>query len=104
MNGYVASGNMYGNTRVFSNPFAGMQTKPFKTSVNKLYDFMLQKCLNGTKEYDDTDDWDSLDFAMLRHMQEEIDETNPLCVFKEDDAYYFNDSKGIRRIDKYESN
>ena len=104
MSEYVANGNMYGRSYTFSNPYANLHTEPFKTSVNELYSFMLQRCLDRTKEYDDTDDWDSLDFAMLRHMQREIDETNPLRIVLSDGTYYFNDSKEIRRIDKYESN
>lgn len=101
MSRYVANGNMYGCSKVFSNPFRDMETKPFKTSVNELYNFMLRRCLDRTKEYDDADV--SLDFALLRHMQREMKEDNPLSVILSDDAYYFIDSKGIRRIDKYES-
>jgi hypothetical protein len=101
---YVASSNMYGRARVFSNPFSNMPAEPFKTSVNELYSFMLQKCLNRTREYEYIDDWDSLDLAMLKHMQREIHETNPLSVILDNDAYYFSDSKVMRRIDKYESN
>lgn len=101
MGRYVANGNMYGCSNTFSNPFRGMETKPFKTSINELYNFMLRRCLNRYKKYSDADT--SLEFAMLRHMQEEIDEANPLSVILSDDAYYFNDSKGMRRIDKYES-
>lgn len=105
MSSYIANGTMYGCSNTFSNPFRGIETKPFKTSVNKLYDFMLQRCLDRTKEYkdyDDTDDWDSLDFTILRHMQREMHEDNPLSVILSDNSYYFNDVKGIRRIDKYE--
>ena len=104
MNGYIANGNMYGRSYTFSSPFSNMHTEPFKASVNELYNFMLQRCLDRIKEYGDTDDWDSLDFAMLRHMQRELHEDNPLSIILDNDAYYFNDSKGIRRIDKYESN
>lgn len=104
MGEYVANSNMYGRSYTFSNPFGNMHTEPFKTSVNELYSYMLQRCLDRTKEYDDTDDWDSLDFAMLRHMQRELDATNPLSIILSNDAYYFSDSKMIRRIDKYESN
>lgn len=103
MNGYVVNGNMYGCSYTFSNPYSNIHTEPFKTSVNELYSFMLQRCLNRTREYENIDDWDSLDLAMLRHMQREIHETNPLSVDLRDDTYYFSDSKVIRRIDKYES-
>lgn len=102
MSGYVASGNMYGNARVFSSPFSNIHTEPFKTSVNELYNYMLRRCLRRTKEYDNANT--PLDFAMLRLLQEEIEETNPLSVVLDNDSYYFTDSKGIRRIDKYESN
>lgn len=101
---YIANGNMYGRARVFSNPYSNIHTEPFKTSVNELYNFMLQRCLNRTKEYEYIDDWDSLDLAMLKHMQREIQETNPLSVVLCDDTYYFSDSKVMRRIDKYEGN
>lgn len=104
MSEYVASGNMYGRSYTFSNPYSNIHTEPFKTSVNELYSFMLQRCLNRTREYENIDDWDSLDLAMLRHMQREIHETNPLSVVLCDDTYYFSDSKVMRRIDKYESN
>lgn len=102
MSEYTANGNMYGCSNTFSNPFRGMGTKPFKTSVNELYDFMLRRCLNRYKEYEDADA--SIEFAVLRHMQEQLDEANPLSVILSNDAYYFSDSSVIRRIDKYESN
>lgn len=102
MSEYVVSGNMYGRSYTFSNPFGNMHTEPFKTSVNELYSYMLQRCLNRTKEYDDADT--SIDFAVLRLMQKELDATNPLSIILSNDAYYFSDSKMIRRIDKYESN
>lgn len=84
---YVANGNMYGRAKVFSSPFSNMHTEPFKTSVNELYNYMLRRCLN---------------FAVLRRMQQQA--INPLSVASENDAYYFSDAKGIRRINKYESN
>lgn len=103
MSEYTANGNMYGCSYVFANPYSNLHTEPFKTSVNELYSFMLKRCLDRTKEYDDTDDWDSLDFAMLRHIQREIHGDNPLSVIFSNNAYYFSDSDVIRRIDKYES-
>lgn len=102
MSEYVANGNMYGRSYTFSSPFSNIHTEPFKTSVNELYNFMLKRCLNKTKEYDTANT--SLDFTMVRLLQEEIEATNPLSVILDDDAYYFSDSKEIRRIDKYESN
>lgn len=96
---YVANGNMYGSSRVYSSPF--FKTEPFRTSVNDLYYFMLRRCLNRYKNYEDANA--SLELAVLSHMQEQVNEANPLGVFKENDAYYFGDSKVIRRIDKYES-
>ena len=100
---YIASGNMYGRARVFSNPFSNMPTEPFKTSVNELYNYMLRRCLKRFKEYEDPNT--SINFAVLRLMQKEMDETNPLSIILDDnDAYYFSDSKETWRIDKYESN
>ena len=101
MNGYIANGNMYGRSYTFSSPFSNMHTEPFKTSVNELYNYMLRRCLNRTKGYDEAST--SLEFALLRQIQEGLQSTNPLSIIKEDNAYYFNDSKEIRRIDKYES-
>lgn len=102
MSEYVANGNMYDAVRCYSNPFGSMGTKPFKTSINELYNYMLQRCLRRTKEYDDANT--SIEFSVLRHMQKEMHEYNPLSVILSDDAYYFPDSEIIRRIDKYESN
>lgn len=101
MSRYIANGNMYGCSNTFSNPYRGMKTIPFKTSVNELYNYMLRRCLNRYKEYKNADA--SIEFAVLRHMQEQIDAANPLFVILSDNVYYFNDSKGIRSIDKYES-
>ena len=101
MSEYVANGNMYGRSYTFSNPYSNIHTEPFRTSVNDLYYCMLQKCLNKHKEYEDADV--SFDYALLKHMRRELHETNPLSVVLCNDAYYFNDSKVIRRIDKYES-
>lgn len=97
---YTANGNMYGGTRVFSGFYSNMHTEPFKTSVNELYNYMLRRCLNKFKEYEDPSV--SIEFAVLRHMQQQA--INPLSVASENDAYYFTDAKGLRRIDKYESN
>ena len=101
MDGYVASGNMYGCSYAFSSPFSNIHTEPFKTSVNELYNFMLRRCLRRTKEFDNANT--PLDLTMIRLLQEEIEATNPLSVVLDNDAYYFTDKKGIRRIDKYES-
>lgn len=101
MSRYIANGNMYGCSNTFSNPYRGMKTIPFKTSVNELYNFMLRRCLNRLKEYEDTNV--SIEFDVLGHMQKELDAANPLSVILSDNVYYFNDSKGIRSIDKYES-
>lgn len=101
MSEYTANGNMYGCSYIFANPYSNLHTEPFRTSVKELYSFMLKRCLDRTKEYDDTDT--SIDFAVLRLMQKELDATNPLSVILSNDAYYFSDSEMIRRIDKYES-
>ena len=101
MGKYIADGTMYGCSYTFSNPCSNMHTEPFKTSVNELYNYMLQRCLNRFKEYEDPNI--SIEFAVLRHMQEQMDEANPLSVILSDNNYYFSDSEIIRRIDKYES-
>ena len=102
MNGYIANGNMYGRSYTFSNPYSNLHTEPFKTSVNELYSFMLKRCLDRFKEYEDPNV--SIEFTVLRRMQEQIDEKNPLSVVLCDDTYYFHDSGVIRSIDKYEGN
>jgi hypothetical protein len=101
MDGYVANGNMYGSSRAYSSPFSNMHTEPFKTAVNELYDFMLQR-LSTIKEYEDTNA--PIEFTLLRHMQREMHAYNPLSVILDNDAYYFSAAGIIRRIDKYESN
>jgi hypothetical protein len=97
---YTANGNMYGGTHVFSSFYSNMHTEPFKTSVNELYNYMLRRCLNRFKEYEDPNV--SIEFVVLRHMQQQA--INPLSVVLDNDAYYFSDAKELRRIDKYESN
>lgn len=101
MSEYTANGNMYGCSYIFANPYSNLNTEPFKTSISELYNFMLRRCLNRYKEYEDPDT--SIEFAVLRHMQEQMDEANPLSVILSGDAYYFGDSSVIRRVDKYES-
>ena len=102
MGKYIADGTMYGCSYTFSNPYSNLHTEPFRTSVKELYSFMLKRCLDRTKEYDDTDV--SLEFALLRCMKKELHEDNPLAVILSNDTYYFNDEKLIRSISKYESN
>ena len=61
-------------------------------------------CMDVAIHYKTHDYGVSLEFAMLEHMAKEIHEDNPLSVVLDNDTYYFNDSKVMRRIDKYESN
>ena len=98
-NDYVANGNMYGCSRTYSNPFT--DTKPFKASINRLYSFMLQRCLDVTREFDDVGI--SLEFDLLRLIKKEIHADNPLSIILNNDTYYFSDTKVIWRIDKYET-
>ena len=80
-NDYVANGNMYGCSRTYSNPFT--DTKPFKASINRLYSFMLQRCLDVTREFDDVGI--SLEFDLLKLIQKEIHE-NTTDAFKAQDS------------------
>lgn len=99
-NEYVTNGNMYGASKYYSNPLSNLHTKPFKTSVNKLYSFMVQRCLSRTEEYDKDA---PLEFSLLRLMKREVHADNSLSIILCDSTYYFNDSKGLWRIDKYET-